>query len=177
MKGIVLAGGSGTRLFPITKGVSKQLLPIYDKPMVYYPISALMLAEKISYPLEMKVDNRGSFTEFIHTENHGQVSINISKPGITKGQHWHNNLVERFLVVSGHGLIQLRKEGMDENGNKYPVLNYEVSGDKLEVVEMIAGYTHNLINLSDTEDMVTVIWANACFDPNRPDTYYDPVEQ
>ena len=124
----------------------------------------------------MKKDDRGSFTEFIHTENHGQVSINISKPGITKGQHWHHNLVERFLVVSGHGLIQLRKEGVDEHGNKYPVLNYEVSGEKLEVVEMIAGYTHNLINLSDTEDMVTVIWANACFDPNRPDTYFDPVE-
>lgn len=130
---------------------------------------------KISYPLEMKHDNRGSFTEFIHTENHGQVSINVNKPGITKGQHWHHNLVERFLVVSGHGLIQLRKEGKDENGNDYPIINYEVSGEKLEVVEMIAGYTHNLINLSETEDMVTVIWANSCFDPNRPDTYYDPV--
>lgn len=143
---------------------------------LYSTYTSYLPKEKISYPLEMKKDDRGSFTEFIHTENHGQVSINISKPGITKGQHWHHNLVERFLVVSGHGLIQLRKEGVDENGNKYPVLNYEVSGDKLEVVEMIAGYTHNLINLSDTEDMVTVIWANACFDPNRPDTYFDPVE-
>ena len=131
---------------------------------------------KISYPLEMKCDDRGSFSEFIRTENHGQVSINISKPGITKGQHWHHNLVERFLVVSGHGLIQLRKEGLDENGKPYPVLNYEVSGEKLEVVEMIAGYTHNLINLSNTENMVTVIWANGCFDPSRPDTYFDPVE-
>lgn len=143
---------------------------------LYSTYTSYLPKEKISYPLEMKKDDRGSFTEFIHTENHGQVSINISKPGITKGQHWHHNLVERFLVVSGHGLIQLRKEGVDENGNKYPVLNFEVSGDKLEVVEMIAGYTHNLINLSDTEDMVTVIWANACFDPNRPDTYFDPVE-
>ena len=143
---------------------------------LYSTYTSYLPKEKIAYPLEMKKDDRGSFTEFIHTENHGQVSINISKPGITKGQHWHHNLVERFLVVSGHGLIQLRKEGVDENGNKYPVLNYEVSGDKLEVVEMIAGYTHNLINLSDTEDMVTVIWANACFDPNRPDTYFDPVE-
>jgi len=132
--------------------------------------------KKISYPLDMKCDDRGSFSEFIRTENHGQVSINISKPGITKGQHWHNNLVERFLVVSGHGLIQLRKEGVDENGEPYPVLNYEVSGDKLEVVEMITGYTHNLINLSETEDMVTVIWANGCFDPGRPDTYFDPVD-
>lgn len=131
---------------------------------------------KISYPLEMKSDDRGSFSEFIRTENHGQVSINISKPGITKGQHWHNNLVERFLVVSGHGLIQLRKEGLDENGRPYPILNYEVSGDKLEVVEMITGYTHNLINLSDTENMVTVIWANGCFDSNRPDTYSDTVD-
>jgi len=143
---------------------------------LYSTYTSYLPKEKISYPLEMKKDDRGSFTEFIHTDNHGQVSINISKPGITKGQHWHHNLVERFLVVSGHGLIQLRKEGVDENGNKYPVLNYEVSGDKLEVVEMIAGYTHNLINLSDTDDMVTVIWANACFDSNRPDTYFDPVE-
>ena len=143
---------------------------------LYSTYTSYLPKEKISYPLEMKVDNRGSFTEFIHTENHGQVSINISKPGITKGQHWHHNLVERFLVVSGHGLIQLRKEGVDENGQPYPVLNFEVSGEKLEVVEMIAGYTHNLINLSDTEEMVTVIWANACFDPNRPDTYFDPVE-
>ena len=142
---------------------------------LYSTYTSYLPKEKISYPLEMKMDNRGSFTEFIHTENHGQVSININKPGITKGQHWHNNLIERFLVVSGHGLIQLRKEGVDENGQPYPVFNFEVNGEKLEVVEMIAGYTHNLINLSDTEDMVTVIWANACFDPNRPDTYFDPV--
>lgn len=132
--------------------------------------------DKISYLLDMKTDSRGSFTEFIKTENHGQVSINISKPGITKGQHWHHNLVERFLVVSGHGLIQLRKEGIDDNNKTYPVISYEVSGKELRVVEMIAGYTHNLINLSETEDMVTVIWANDCFDPERPDTYFDPVE-
>lgn len=143
---------------------------------LYSTYTSYLPEDKISYPLEMKVDQRGSFSEFIRTENHGQVSININKPGVTKGQHWHHNLVERFLVVSGHGLIQLRKEGVDENGNQYPILNYEVSGEKLEVVEMIAGYTHNLINLSDTEDMVTVIWANACFNPNRPDTYFDPVE-
>ena len=143
---------------------------------LYSTFVSYLPENKISYPLEMRTDDRGSFSEFIRTENHGQVSININKPGVTKGQHWHHNLVERFLVVSGHGLIQLRKEGFDENGQLYPVLNYEVSGKKLEVVEMIAGYTHNLINLSDTEDMVTVIWANGCFDPNRPDTYCDFVE-
>ena len=143
---------------------------------LYSTFVSYLPKNKISYPLDMKKDDRGSFAEFIRTENHGQVSINISKPGITKGEHWHHNLVERFLVVSGHGLIQLRKEGLDENGNEYPILNFEVSGEKLEVVEMISGYTHNLINLSKTEDMVTVIWANGCFDQNRPDTYFDPVE-
>lgn len=143
---------------------------------LYSTFVSYLPKNKISYPLDMKKHDRGSFAEFIRTENHGQVSINISKPGITKGEHWHHNLVERFLVVSGHGLIQLRKEGLDENGNEYPILNFEVSGEKLEVVEMISGYTHNLINLSKTEDMVTVIWANGCFDQNRPDTYFDPVE-
>ena len=143
---------------------------------LYSTYTSYLPKEKISYPLEMKTDYRGSFTEFIKTTNHGQISVNISKPGITKGQHWHHNFVERFLVVSGHGLIQMRKEGVDENGNQYPVYNFEVSGEKLEVVEMIAGYTHNLINLSNTEDMVTVIWASACFNPERPDTYSDIVE-
>lgn len=143
---------------------------------LYSTYTSYLPKEKISYPLEMKADHRGSFTEFIKTTNHGQISVNINKPGKTKGQHWHHNFVERFLVVSGHGLIQMRKEGVDENGNQYPVLNFEVSGEKLEVVETIAGYTHNLINLSETEDMVTVIWASACFNPDRPDTYYDSVE-
>ncbi len=143
---------------------------------LYSTYTSYLPKEKISYPLEMKTDYRGSFTEFIKTANHGQISVNISKPGITKGEHWHHNLVERFLVVSGHGLIQMRKEGFDENGNQFPVYNFEVSGEKLEVVEMIAGYTHNLINLSETEDMVTVIWASACFNPERPDTYSDIVE-
>ena len=143
---------------------------------LYSTFVSYLPKNKISYPLDMKKDDRGSFAEFIRTENHGQVSINISKPGITKGEHWHHNLVERFLVVSGHGLIQLRKEGLDENGNEYPILNFEVSGEKLEVVEMFSGYTRNLTYLSKTEDMVTVIWANGCFDQNRPDTYFDPVE-
>lgn len=143
---------------------------------LYSTFVSYLPPEKFSYPLEMKLDARGSFTEFIRTENHGQVSINISKPGITKGQHWHHNSVERFLVVSGHGLIQLRRVGVDENGEKYPVINHYVDGSNLRVVEMIPGYTHNLINLSDTEELVTIIWGNACFDPNRPDTYFEPVE-
>ena len=124
---------------------------------------------KFSYPLEMHVDTRGSFTEIIRTADRGQFSVNISKPGITKGQHWHHTKNEKFVVVSGHGLIQLRKIGTDE------VINFEVSGDKIEVVEMIPGYTHNIINLSDTEDLVTFMWANEAFDPERPDTYYEEV--
>lgn len=146
------------------------------KKALYSTFVSYLPNDKISQDLEMKFDSRGSFTEFIKTENHGQVSINISKPGTTKGQHWHNNSVERFLVVSGKGLIQLRKVGVDENGKKYPVINYHVDGNKLCVIEMIPGYTHNLINQSDTENLVTIIWGNACFDPNKPDTYFDPVE-
>lgn len=120
--------------------------------------------------LKMNCDARGSFTELIHTLNNGQVSINISKPGITKGQHWHHSKWETFIVVAGHGLIQLRKEGSDE------VWNYEVSGEKIQAVHMLPGYTHNIINLSDTEDLVTVMYCNEIFNPNRPDTYFDPVE-
>lgn len=131
--------------------------------------------EKVSYELEMKEDFRGSFTEFIRTNNHGQISVNISKPGITKGQHWHNNRVEKFLVVSGHGLLQQRKVGRDENGNLYPISESYLSNDKMEVVEVRPGYTHNLINLSDTENLVTIIWGNDCFDSNRPDTYSENV--
>lgn len=127
--------------------------------------------EKAIFDLKMNVDNRGSFTELVHTLNCGQVSINVSKPGITKGQHWHNSKWEQFIVVSGHGLIQMRKEGSDE------VLNYEVSGDKIQSVVMIPGYTHNIINLSDTEDLVTVMYCNEVFNPERPDTYFDPVEK
>ena len=127
--------------------------------------------EKAIFDLKMNVDTRGSFTELVHTLNCGQVSINISKPGITKGQHWHNSKWEQFIVVSGHGLIQMRKEGSDE------VLNYEVSGDKIQSVIMLPGYTHNIINLSDTEDLVTVMYCNEVFNPERPDTYFDPVEK
>lgn len=126
--------------------------------------------EKVSFPLKMNVDPRGSFTELLRSKNCGQVSINISKPGITKGQHWHNTKWEFFIVVAGHGLIQERKVDTGE------VIEFEVSGDKIEAVHMLPGYTHNIINLSDTEDLVTVMWANESFDPNRPDTYFDPVK-
>lgn len=125
--------------------------------------------EKAIFDLKMNVDPRGSFTELVHTLNCGQVSINISKPGITKGEHWHNSKWEQFIVVSGHGLIQMRKEGTDE------VLNYEVSGDKIQSVIMLPGYTHNIINLSETEDLVTVMYCNEVFNPERPDTYFDKV--
>lgn len=127
--------------------------------------------EQAIFDLKMNEDQRGSFTELVHTLNCGQVSINISKPGITKGQHWHNSKWEQFIVVSGHGLIQMRKEGTDE------VLNYEVSGDKIQSVIMLPGYTHNIINLSETEDLVTVMYCNEVFNPERPDTYFDKVEK
>ena len=125
---------------------------------------------KVSFPLKMNVDARGSFTELLRTEKCGQFSVNISKPGITKGQHWHHTKWEFFIVVSGKGLIQMRKIGSDE------VLNFEVSGEKIEAVHMLPGYTHNIINLSDTEDLVTVMWANELFDPNKSDTFFEVVE-
>ena len=125
--------------------------------------------EKAIFDLKMNTDQRGSFTELVHTQNCGQVSINISRPGITKGQHWHNTKWEQFIVVKGHGLIQMRKEGTGE------ILEYEVSGDKIQSVIMLPGYTHNIINLSETEDLVTVMYCNEIFDPNHPDTYFDPV--
>ena len=137
---------------------------LYSTYLSYLP------KEKVSFPLKMNVDDRGSFTELVHTLNCGQVSINISKPGITKGQHWHNTKWEFFIVVSGHGLIQQRRVGSNE------VLNFEVSGDKIEAVHMLPGYTHNIINLSDTENLVTVMYCNEIFNPNKPDTYFEPVE-
>lgn len=136
---------------------------LYSTYLSYLP------KEKVSFPLKMNVDDRGSFTELIKTLNCGQVSINISKPGITKGQHWHNTKWEFFIVVSGHGLIQERKIDSDE------VIEFEVSGDKIEAIHMLPGYTHNIINLSETENLVTVMWANEAFDPNRPDTYFEVV--
>jgi len=136
---------------------------LYSTYLSYLP------KEKVVFDLKMNVDDRGSFTELVHTLNCGQVSINISRPGITKGEHWHHTKWELFIVVSGHGLIQMRKEGTDE------VLNYEVCGDKIQSVIMLPGYTHNIINLSDTENLVTVMYCNEIFDPNRPDTYSDKV--
>lgn len=133
--------------------------------------------EKISFPLKMNCDERGSFTELLKTASCGQFSVNISKPGVTKGQHWHQTKWEFFIVVSGQGLIQERKIGMDENGEPYPVLNFEVSGEKIEAVHMLPGYTHNIINLSETENLVTVMWANERFDPNHPDTFFELVEE
>lgn len=137
---------------------------LYSTYLSYLP------EEKVSFPLKMNVDPRGSFTELIKTEKCGQVSVNISRPGITKGQHWHNTKWEFFIVVSGKGLIQQRKVGTDE------VLNFEVSGEKIEAIHMLPGYTHNIINLSDTEDLVTVMWANEQFDPDKPDTFFEVVE-
>ena len=137
---------------------------LYSTYLSYLP------REKVAFPLKMNVDARGSFTELLKTEKCGQFSVNISKPGITKGQHWHHTKWEFFIVVAGRALIQMRKIGTDE------VLNFEVSGEKIEAVHMLPGYTHNIINLSDTEDLVTVMWANEQFDQNKPDTFFEPVE-
>lgn len=136
---------------------------LYSMYLSYLP------KEKVAFPLKMNVDDRGSFTELLKTSDHGQFSVNISKPGITKGQHWHNSKWEFFIVVSGHGLIQERKIGTDE------VIEFEVSGDKIEAVHMLPGYTHNIINLSDTENLVTVMWANEIYDYSHPDTFFEPV--
>ena len=142
-------------------GFAKKLYSTY---LSYLP------KEKVSFPLKMNVDDRGSFTELLRTEKCGQFSVNISKPGITKGQHWHHTKWEFFIVVSGKGLIQQRKIGSDE------ILNFEVSGERIEAVHMLPGYTHNIINLSDTEDLITMMWANECFDANHPDTFFEIVE-
>lgn len=136
---------------------------LYSTYLSYLP------KEKVAFPLKMNVDDRGSFTELLKTEKCGQFSVNISKPGITKGQHWHHSKWEFFIVVSGKGLIQMRKIGTDE------VLDFYVSGEKIEAVHMLPGYTHNIINLSETENLVTVMWANESFDPNHPDTFFEPV--
>ena len=136
---------------------------LYSTYLSYLP------KEKVAFPLKMNVDDRGSFTELVHTLNCGQVSINISKPGITKGQHWHNTKWEFFIVVSGHGLIQERKLGTDE------IIEFEVSGDNIQCIHMLPGYTHNIINLSQTENLVTVMYCNELFNPSQPDTYFEPV--
>ena len=137
---------------------------LYSTYLSYLP------KEKTIFPLKMNVDQRGSFTELLRSDKCGQVSVNISKPGITKGEHWHNTKWEFFIVVSGHGLIQERRIGSDE------VIEFEVSGENIQAIHMLPGYTHNIINLSETEDLVTVMWANESFDPNRPDTYFEKVK-
>lgn len=136
---------------------------LYSTYLSYLP------PEKIAFPMKMNVDERGSFTELLKTKNCGQISVNITKPGITKGQHWHNSKWEFFMVVAGHGLIQERQIGSDEK------IEFEVSGDRIQAVHMLPGYTHNIINLSETENLVTVMWANEQFDPNHPDTYFEEV--
>ena len=156
------ANANGINMISLPQGSLKyKLMTTY---LSYLP------KEKAIYPLKMNVDARGSFTELLHTLDCGQVSINISKPGITKGEHWHHSKWETFIVVSGHGLIQMRKEGTDE------VWNYEVSGNNIQAVHMLPGYTHNIINLSETEDLVTVMYCNEIFNPNKPDTYFLPVK-
>lgn len=136
---------------------------LYSTYLSYLP------PEKIAFPLKMNVDERGSFTELLKTKNCGQISVNITKPGITKGQHWHNSKWEFFIVVAGHGLIQERQIGSDEK------IEFEVSGDRIQAVHMLPGYTHNIINLSETENLVTVMWANEQFDSDHPDTYFEEV--
>ena len=136
---------------------------LYSTYLSYLP------KERAAFPLKMNTDSRGSFTELIKTAKCGQISVNISKPGITKGQHWHNSKWEFFIVVSGHGLIRERRIGSDE------VMEFEVSGDRIEAVHMLPGYTHSIVNLSDTDDLVTVMWANENFDPMHPDTYFEEV--
>ncbi|MCI9228203.1 MAG: SDR family oxidoreductase [Dorea sp.] len=160
---------SDTLLIPeIPEGsFAKKLFSTY---LSYLPEKA------ISYDLSMNVDNRGIFTELIKTVSGGQVSINIAHPGNVRGQHWHHSKWELFIVVSGHGLIQERKIGRDEKGELYPVHSFEVTGEKMKAVQMLPGYTHNIINLSDTEDLITVMWANEPFAPEHPDTYFEKVE-
>lgn len=143
---------------------------LYSTYLSYLPV------EKVAFPLEMNVDARGSFTELMKTEKCGQFSVNISRPGVTKGQHWHHTKWEIFIVVSGHGLIQQRRIGLDRKGKPYPVLNFEVSGEKIKAVHILPGYTHNIINLSETESLVTLMWANEQFNPESPDTYFESVE-
>ena len=149
--------------------IMPQIAPGSFEKKLYSMYLSYLPKEKVAFDLKMNCDDRGSFTELLKTVDHGQFSVNISKPGITKGQHWHNSKWEFFIVVAGHGLIQERKIGTDE------VLEFEVRGDKMQAVHMLPGYTHNIINLSDTENLVTVMWANEIFDPKHPDTFFEKV--
>ena len=149
--------------------IMPQIAPDSFEKKLYSMYLSYLPKDKVAFDLKMNCDERGSFTELLKTIDHGQFSVNISKPGITKGQHWHNSKWEFFIVVSGHGLIQERKIGTDE------ILEFEVSGNKIQAVHMLPGYTHNIINLSKTENLVTLMWANEMFDPNKPDTFFEPV--
>ena len=149
--------------------VMPEIAPGSFEKKLYSMYLSYLPKEKAAFPLKMNVDDRGSFTELLKTEKCGQFSVNISRPGVTKGQHWHNSKWELFIVVSGHGLIQERKLGTND------IFEFEVSGNKLEAVHMLPGYTHNIINLSETEDLVTLMWANEQFDPEHPDTFGEPV--
>ena len=145
---------------------------LYSTYLSYLPVS------KMSYGFKSNVDNRGVFTELIRTLDHGQISVNVAKPGITRGEHWHNSKLEIFMVVSGHALIQQRRIGVDPETNKgYPVVEFEVTGEQMRAVQMLPGYTHNIINLSKTQDLVTVMWANEPFDSEHPDTFYEQVDR
>jgi len=153
-------------------------VPQLDDPLtkkLYATYLSYLPAEDFIYDLKMNCDMRGSFTEIIRTPDRGQFSVNISKPGITKGNHWHHTKNEKFVVVRGEGLIQLRRIGKQPDGSDWPIHEYRVSGEKIQVVEMIPGYTHNIINLSETEDLVTFMWANEPFDPAKPDTFFEKV--
>ena len=156
------------RLPEIPAGSFKKKL--YSTYLTYLP------PEKIAYSFRSNVDSRGNFTELLRTVNCGQISVNVAKPGITRGEHWHNSKWEIFIVVSGHGLIRMRRIGIDpETVEGYPVLEFEVTGEQMKAVQMLPGYTHSIVNLSKTEDLVTVMWANEPFDPEHPDTFYEPV--
>lgn len=143
---------------------------LYSTYLSYVP------AEDISHYLTTKADQRGSFTELFKTEKCGQFSVNITRPGYTRGQHWHNSKWEIFVVVSGHGLIQERKLGTDKDGNLYPVIEFEVRGEQMKVIQMLPGYTHAIINLSETSDLITIMWANEVFDQNHPDTFFEKID-
>ena len=156
--------------------IMPQIAPGSFEKKLYSMYLSYLPADKVAFDLKMNCDDRGSFTELLKTVDHGQFSVNISKPGITKGQHWHNSKWEFFIVLSGHGLIQERRIGTDPvTGKPYEMIEFEVTGDKIQAVHRLPGYTHNIINLSETENLVTLMWANEIFDPGHPDTFFEPV--
>ena len=169
----ITLGGITDLLYEFKNSRDTKLIPDMTEgsfsKKLYSTYLSYLEPDNFAYKLKMNCDDRGSFTEILRSVNAGQFSVNISKPGITKGQHWHHTKNEKFVVVKGHGLIQLRKIGSEE------IVNYEVNGDEITVVDMIPGYTHNIINLSDTEDLVTFMWCNECFNPEKPDTFFEEV--